>query len=232
MSSRKEFAWSYSSLKDFETCPRKWAEIRFYRNVKDTVSEAGQWGFDVHEQLAKLLKAKGEVEVPASLKSVEHIVHKLRGLHYRLRFVEERWAFDREGNLLKDFFDKNTWFRVVIDAGYVLENCKDAVIVDWKTGKPKEDDTQLKIFAKAMFLAVPYKLERVHAGFAWLQTGKLDHQRVFTQEEIDKWWEHELLPRVSALQEAVLMEEFEPRPSGLCRKWCPVGPDRCEFSGG
>ncbi len=229
MRNRKNFSWSYTNLRDFETCPRKWAEAKFYRRYKDEVSEAGEWGFRAHEQLAALLTQKEEPkEIPPSLKSVERIVRELRSIPYRLRFVESKWAFDKDMVLLKDFFDRSAWFRAVLDAGYVMENCKDAVIVDWKTGKPKDDDSQLMVFAKALISVVPYPIERVHAGYAWLQTGKLT-RATFTRDEIERWWENDLMVRVARMELACREEDFPARPCGLCGKWCPVTVEHCEF---
>ena len=81
------------------------------------------------------------------------------------------------------------------------------------------------------------EIEKVLPWFTWVMDGTKDFVGDYegsswlTREEVDRWWEQELLPRVNDLERAWKENDFPPRPGGLCRKYCPVGPDLCEFSG-
>jgi hypothetical protein len=124
------------------------------------------------------------------------------------------------------FFGKDVWFRGVIDVGVV--GPKTAVLLDWKTGKPKVDGDQLKLFAAAGFATFPY-LEKINTGYVWLAHSKMDTQ-TFNRADLPEIWQ-EFTPRVIRMVKALDEDKFPPKPSGLCRQWCPVPKSMCEFSG-
>src|SRR5215471_18142865 len=49
----RPFAWSYSALNNFETCPKKFYEVQVAKNVKEPKGEALNWGDAVHAAMAK-----------------------------------------------------------------------------------------------------------------------------------------------------------------------------------
>jgi len=226
----KKFTWSFSALNDFETCPRRYAELKVFRRYREAPNDAAIWGQRAHEELARAIE-RGE-PLSKALQGAQPVVDKLRAIPYRLRLVEAKAAFDEDMELIgwgdKAFFDKRVWFRCVLDVGIVLENWKDVLIVDHKTGRPKDDPTQLKLFAKAMFAAYP-RLERARTGFFWLKTGTMD-SRVYSRDEVDAWWKEQLLPRVARMRTAWEERKYDPRPCGLCARYCPVRREHCVYS--
>ena len=99
-------------------------------------------------------------------------------------------------------------------------------IVDYKTGKQKDDDTQLALMA---FLAFCWyrTLAKVRCDFLWTEyndTTHLTFNRADTPRIIS-----EILPRVSKMQDAHACGEFVPKPCGLCKDYCPV--TSCEHWG-
>lgn len=225
MKPRRPFAWSYSALNDFETCPKRYAEVKVFKSVKEEPSEAALWGQRMHQLVADYLCGRGDL--PEVLEVFRHTCDTIKKMDHRLFLVEHKMAFDRKMRLLDDFFHPNAWFRGVVDVAVVAENWRDVLIVDWKGGRPKEDFTQLKLFAKMLFSAFD-SLDRALVGFFWAKTGKASKQ-AFRRGEIDQWWEEELLPRVRRMELAYNEGRFDPRPSGLCGKWCPVPKSRCLY---
>jgi hypothetical protein len=141
------------------------------------------------------------------------------------RVVEERVALDR--NLRPTtWMAKNVWVRGVIDIGVV--GSKRAYLLDWKTGKHRPDSDQLKLFAALAFAMYPW-IDSVVTGFIWLKEDKFDKQ-LFTREQLPEIWS-EFLPRLSRVAHAYGENKWVPKPSGLCRSWCPVGKKLCEFCG-
>src|ERR1700730_9026545 len=54
----KPFAWSYSKLKNYETCPKRHVHVHIARDVQEEESEALKWGNHVHDSFARRLKKK------------------------------------------------------------------------------------------------------------------------------------------------------------------------------
>ena len=54
----KPFSWSYSRLKNFETCPKRHWHVDINKDAKEEDSEQLQWGNAVHKALADRI-AKG-----------------------------------------------------------------------------------------------------------------------------------------------------------------------------
>ena len=106
--------------------------------------------------------------------------------------------------------------------------CTEKFLVTHNTGKPKSDADQLKLFAGVMLRTYPY-LEQVKTGYVWLAYNKVDTQ-TFVQSDAPEIW-GEFASRVHRMETSFKNDDFPPRPSGLCREWCPVGRKLCEFCG-
>lgn len=211
--------WSYSSLSAFETCPRRFWLTRIAKRVTEKQTEATLWGNEVHKALE--LAVGGQQALAPRFTQYQPIVDRLRAAH-GTKHLERKFGvtntFAPTG-----FFDKNVWFRGVIDVQIVRP--KVAFAVDYKTGKVKTDGDQLKLFAAATFCMHPH-LEEVHTQYIWLAHDKATGKK-FTREDAPLIWQ-EFQPRVARMQAAQDKDRWLPSPSGLCR-WCPVGLAHCEF---
>jgi len=214
--------WSYSSLTAFETCPRRYYLTKVEKVIKEPQTEATIHGNEVHKALEMHLN--GERPLPDKYNALRPLADRLRSQPGK-RLVEYKFGLT-EGYRPTQFFAKDVWFRGVIDVGVV--GTKTGALLDWKTGKPKTDGDQLKLFAAAGFAAFPY-LERIKTGYVWLAHNKLDTQE-FTRDDVPTIWQ-EFTPRVIRLVNALEKDKFLPKPSGLCKAWCPVPKSMCEFSG-
>ena len=66
----KPFAWSFSSLSNFENCPKQFYHTRVAKDVATTQGEAALWGDRVHQYLeAGLHYAKGNTAEAARILS-------------------------------------------------------------------------------------------------------------------------------------------------------------------
>ncbi len=211
--------WSYSSLTAFENCPRRYYLTKVAKAVVEPQNEAATHGNEVHKALE--LHLTGDKALPAKYEQYRALVDRVK-MQPGKRLVEFKFGLT-EGYTPTGFFDKNVWFRGVIDVGVV--GTKTGTLLDWKTGKPKSDGDQLKLFAAAGFAEFPY-LEKIKTGYVWLAHGKLDSKE-FTRDDIPGIWQ-EFTPRVIRMVNALEKDRFMPKPSGLCG-WCPVGIENCEF---
>lgn len=214
-------AWSHTSLTAFESCPKKYYHTKVAKDVKEDFGEAAAWGQKVHKQLEQRL-AEG-TPLPDYLSNCEPICADILSRDGS-RVIEEQIALDKNFQPVK-WFDKSAWCRGVIDAGVVGQ--KSAVLLDWKTGKRKPDNDQLKLFAAFSFARWPW-LEKIVTGFVWLQENKVDKQ-LFTRTQDNAAIWAEVMPRVNRLDSAYERNSWPAKPNGLCKNYCPV--KSCEFNG-
>lgn len=215
-------AWSYSSLTSFETCPRRHYILRVSKQVAEPESEEQRWGNAVHKALEDRVGKK--TPLPPGMEKFEKFAAPFDSAAGEV-FTETKIALTK--NLEPTtWFGKDVWVRCIVDVGTRRDGV--ATALDWKTGKPKPDSDQLRLFAAAIMHKWP-EVNKVSTGFVWLAYNKLTKD-VFTREQLGEIWS-EFSPRVARLDTAAANNSWPPKPSGLCAKWCPVGKSRCEFCG-
>lgn len=218
----KPVAWSYSALTSFETCPRRYYLTKVTKQVVEPPTEATTWGNSVHKALE--LRLTQRKPLPDGMQQFEPFVVSIVGKGGKIE-AETRLALTR--NLVPtSFFAKDVWVRGITDV--TVEKNGKLFVGDWKTGKPDPDSAQLRLSA-AMVMAQKPHINMVVNAFVWLKTGEITAQQ-FTRVNIPEIWQ-EFAPRVRRLEIAYEENKFPPKPSGLCRKWCPVGKALCEHCG-
>lgn len=218
----KPVAWSYSALTAFETCPRRYYLTKVSKEVVEAPTEATTWGNTVHKALEA--RVTGQRALPETMRQWEPIVAKILGRGGKVE-AEQKMSLDKN---LKPvgYFAPTVWVRGITDVTVTKDD--KVFIGDWKTGKPTPESAQLKLTA-AMTMAIKPWVNRVINAFIWLKDGSTTVEK-FTRDDIPLIWQ-EFSPRVQRLENAVAEQKFPPKPSGLCRKWCPVDKARCEYSG-
>ena len=214
--------WSYSSLTSYETCPRRHKILKIDKLIKEAQTEAILWGNRVHKEL-ELAVADGKPLGPEYVQ-YQGIVSKVMSAPGE-KFAERKFALTASFKPT-EFFAADAWMRGVIDLTVV--NGKTAAVVDWKTGKVKTDGDQLKLFAAAGFAIYP-EVNTVNTGYAWLAANTVTTKR-FTRDEVPVIWQ-EFIPRVARMEAAVENDNWPPKPSGLCKNYCPVGRRLCSHCG-
>lgn len=223
MNVNKPLAWSYSALTKYETCPKQYYHLRVAKDIKEEEGDAGRWGNFVHEALEKrLLPAK--TALPANLSQYEKYCKAIERVPGELT-PERQLTLDKNWREVS-WFAKTAYVRMKLDVQII--NGNKAMVLDWKTGKRKPDFTQLDLNAIGMFMAHP-ELQVVEAGFVWLKDRTTDKE-TYRRSQLPKLL-GPIMGRVEVMQEAYDKQAFPPRPSGLCKNWCPVPRSMCEFSG-
>lgn len=221
-------AWSYSALTAFEQCGRKFAMERVFKTIRVPESEQMLYGQRVHKSLEN--RVKDGTLLPDDIKHLEPTIQVLTRLGRCL--PEERYALDRSFRLTEYFdraqtpVDRRVWLRIVIDLQIMLTDPRYAILLDYKTGKVKDDLDQLELFAAVMFTMHP-RLEEVRTGYLWTAQNQLTKQ-TFNRDEVPIIWQ-KFVPRVQRLEQTYQTNDWKPNPSGLCRKHCDVMT--CEYHG-
>lgn len=219
-SNPKKFAWSYSKLKNFETCPKRYYNIDVAKTVKEEESEQLQYGNMLHKALAEAVSGKSPL--PEHFKAFQKLVDKITSGSGKL-LVEQQLAI-RDDMTATTWFGKDAWFRGIADVIKVAGPV--ALVIDYKTGKILEDGVQLALMAQCVFAHHP-DIQKIRTEFWWLKEDA-ETRADFAREDMVAVWAG-LLPRVKMLEEAHGTAHFPAKPGYLCRKWCPV--DACAHHG-
>lgn len=209
----KPFAWSFTGLSDYESCPKKFYHLRVAKDVKDEDSAFSAEGKEIHEAFYKyVFKDK---ELPLSLNRFASMLDKLKALPGR-KDGEMKLALNKKFEP-RGFFDGDVWVRGVCD--FLCVNGDRGLIVDYKTGKEKDDFTQLFLTAAILQQSFP-EVEKWTVAYSWTQQGGKMTPRIVTRgDHADTW--NDLLPRVGKIEDALKVTDFPARESGLCG-YCPV----------
>lgn len=214
-------AHSYSSMKMYQNCPKRYYHQRIAKEVTDEGGEATIYGERLHKFLEERLR--DDVELPAEAEAYAPLVHAvLRSVGDGALMVEQEMTLNRK---LKPtgWWDADAWMRSKLDV-LVLKG-KKAIVLDWKTGKRRPDFDQLELFALQVF-AHHGDVQEVSSGFIWLKDQAID-RNTYNRNNIGELWSN-LLNKVSRIERSLRENDWPARPSGLCR-FCPA-KHLCEFS--
>ncbi len=216
----KPNAWSHSALEAFENCPRQYHETKVLKKWPFSPSREMLWGREVHKAFEDYLVLG--TPLPVDLQQHETFLGWYKSLPGDLA-GEERIALDIQMRPC-EYFDRKrqVWYRGQIDAR--KRDVDNTYILDHKTGKVKNDYSQLKGFAMHEFLSRP-EVNTVRVEFYWTQT-KTTSGETYTREQLPAII-GEFMPRLGRFADAFLTETWIPKQSGLCRGWCPVTD--CEY---
>lgn len=215
-------AWSFSSLKTFQQCPKKYYHTKVAKDVVEPDTQATLYGKSVHTAAEEYIR-DGKPVPPeyAYIQPTLDILNTIPGTKY----VEHKMGI-REDLTPCDFFDPDVWWRGVADLLVVNEELELAHSLDYKTSKSARyaDTKQLDLVAVGIFAHFP-KIKRVKSALAFV----VSKEFVRTQhhsEMIDKYMEK---PRqdVARLEAALDNGVWNPVQGPLCR-FCAV--KECEYN--
>lgn len=208
----KPFAWSYSALTTYELCPKKYYHLYVAKDAKDLDSSWAADGKVVHDAMKKRVVDK--VPLALNLRHFEKIAGRFAAAPGDMH-GEMKLAINRQFEPT-DYFAPDTWCRVIIDLTIVQGSS--AVVVDWKTGKRKDDPTQMALNAAVLSRWMP-EVTLFKTVFVWLQSNEFSPRNYEVEEFTGVW--NDLLPRVAKIETARKTTDFPASPSKLCG-WCPV----------
>ena len=220
----KAWAWSYSKLKNFETCPKRNYHVDIAKDVKEEESEQLAYGNTLHRVIAEAII--GKAALPKGYTNLQPWVDKVNAVPAGSKtkvLVEQQMAIT-EALGPTTWFGDDVWYRGIGDV--VKISGPVALAMDWKTGKILEDGVQLALMAQCIFAHHP-QVQKIRTEFIWLKedaTTRAD----FTRADMVAVW-NGVLPRVATMKAAHMAMNFPPRPGRLCRKYCPV--TQCPHNG-
>ena len=216
-------AHSYSSVKDYEGCPRRYHEVRILKRFKSQDTTATLYGTAVHKAFEDFIK--DHAPLPESFAHYKPFVEPLAVYPGDIR-CEEKMAIRMDFSPC-GFFDKDVWFRGIPDYLAISRSGKTARVADYKTGKSSKfaDTAQLELMAAMVMLHYP-EVETVKGVLLFVVVGdiiKAEYTRAQLPTILSKW-----AGRAGAIEKAVEAGVWNPRPSALC-KFCPLSEESCEY---
>lgn len=214
-------SWSFSALKTFETCPRKYHAEKVLKLYPFEETEQSRYGTEVHLAAEKYIQYG--TPLPVGMEQFKPALDALNKIPGEKK-VELKMALtvDRQ---VTDFRAKDAWVRGIADL--VIIDGDKARVVDYKTGSAKyPDKKQLELMALMVFDHFP-EVQTVKAALAFLLHDVVVKGE-YTRDQSDELWE-KWISRTDILEGSFEHDNWPPNPNGLCRKWCPV--EHCEFNG-
>lgn len=209
--------WSFSKLKAFEQCPKKFHALKVIKTYSEPETEAMMYGTLFHEAAENYVR--DDEPLPKSFQFAQNALDALKK-------KEGELLCEYEMGLTADlepcgFKGDNVWFRGIADLLIVNETKKLAWVVDYKTGKNTRwaDKGQLELMALATFKHFPF-VEKVNAGLMFVVADELIKSSYLKEDE-GKLWE-KWLSDFSRMEKAYEIDVWNAHPSGLCRRHCVV----------
>jgi len=207
--------WSFSKIKSFDTCPKQFYHEKVLKEYPFVETEAMRYGTEFHK--AAELFIKDGTPIPDKFDYAADMLQVLKAKPGE-KLCEYKFGLTADLEACS-FFDKKVWFRGIIDLAIL--NGAHAHIIDYKTGKSAQyaEKGQLELMALATYKHFP-QIERVTAGLVFVIADELVGDKYRADNASDLWqkWLSEYAKMEAAFESGV----WNPRPSGLCKRHCPV----------
>ena len=208
-------SWSYSSLKVFQQCPKKYYHLRIAKDVSQPDTEATIYGKEVHKAAEDYMR--DGVPIPEKFAYMRPILAKLEAIEGD-RYCELEMALKEVGGAYVpcDFQDPGYWWRGIADL--LIVNGDVAYMIDYKTSKNAKyaDLKQLDAMAACIFRMFP-EVKRIKSALLFVVSGEFVHKEHNCDTDYLKGFRFDL----ERLETAVATNVWNAVSGPLCG-WCPV----------
>jgi hypothetical protein len=214
--------WSYSSLKTFQQCPRKYYHTKVAKDVVEPDTKATLYGKLAHTVAEEFIRDKAPI--PEAFEYMEPTLKQLDSIPGD-KLCEVKLGLTRDLETCT-FSAPTVWWHGIADLVVINEDKKLAYSVDYKTSKNARyaDVKQLDLVACGLFAKFP-KIDTVKSALIFVVSKefvKKDHHR----EMIPKYIESPAQD-VARLEAALDNGVWNPIQGPLCR-FCSV--KTCEYN--
>jgi len=210
-------AWSYSSIKTFEQCPKKYYHLKIAKDVKDEGGQASIYGNLVHKAAEDYVR-DGK-PIPPEYSYMQPVLDALLQIPGE-KHCELKLGVSLEDNNYYpvDFYAPGVWWRGIADL--LIVNTSTAYLVDYKTGKNAKyaDTKQLDVLAGAVFTHFP-QVTHIKSALVYLVSNELIKKEQVAS--MAKSYLATFAPSLDRLQVAEQTNVWNPVSGPLCR-YCPV----------
>lgn len=212
-------AWSYSSIKTFDQCPKKYYHLKIVKDVKDGDSTATLYGKELHKAAEDFIKEG--TAIPARFAFLQPVLDSLVRIEGQKHCEIKMGIAKRDGKFAPcDFFAKDVWWRGIADLLIVNEEKQQAYLVDYKTSKNAKyaDTKQLDLLAGAVFTHFP-KVMEIKSALLFVVSNEIvkkEHEYIMRSSYMNA-----MEPELIRLEAAIKNDVWNHNAGPLC-KFCPV----------
>ena len=210
-------AWSYSSLKTFQQCPKKYYHLKVAKDIKDDGSEATIYGQEIHKAAEDFVK--DGAPIPEKFAFIKPVVEALNRIEGEKHTEIQLGVANNEGKLSPcGFFDKGVWYRGIADL--LIINGDEGFLVDYKSSKNAKyaDLKQLDLLAAAVFLHYP-EVTKLKSALLFVVSNEFVNKEHNSQHKL-AYFEH-VRYDLERLETAMKTGVWNAVSGPLCG-WCPV----------
>ena len=220
-----KITWSYSSIKTFSQCPKKYYHLKVARDVQDIVGEAASYGTEMHKAAEDHIKLG--TPLPPKFAFIQMFMDAVKNIPGEKHCEVKMGIKEVNGkHVACDFDDPDYWWHGIADL-LIIDGHK-AYSMDYKTSKNAKyaDPKQLDLVAYAIFLHYP-KVMIVKSALAFVVSGEFVKKEHLATERSDyiRVFDKDLEQLAGAHESGV----WNAKTSALCR-FCPVL--KCEHNRG
>jgi len=210
-------AWSYSSLKTFQQCPKKYYHLKVAKDVKDEGSEATIYGKELHKAAEDYIK--NGTPIPPQFTFIQDTVDALKKIPGEKHTEIELGVSNKGGRLNPcGFYDKDAWYRGIADL--LIVNGDEGYLVDYKSSKNAKyaDLKQLDLLAGAVFAHFP-ELKTLKSALIFVVSNEFVNKEHSSMHKM-AYFEHVRFD-LERLETALKTGVWNAVAGPLCG-WCPV----------
>lgn len=209
--------WSYSSIKMYDQCPKKYFHIRIAKDVKDEQNvEHLIYGNEFHKAAEDYVS--GAAPLPERFRYAKSTLDNLKARPGRVLCEYEMGLTAKLEPCAFDAPDR--WWKGVADL-IIIEDDGTARVLDYKTGASAKyaDKGQLELMALAVFKHFP-EVKRVKAALLFVVAKAFIKENYHRDDEARLW--SKWLAEYAKMRRSYELSVWNPRTSGLCKKHCVV----------
>lgn len=208
--------WSYSSLKTFQQCPKKYFHIKVAKDVVDRPHESALYGSAVHKS-AEDHVADG-VPIPAKYDYMIPTIEALKKIPGE-KFCEIKLGVTEKLEAC-DYSAPDAWWHGIVDLLIVDEDSGIAHMVDYKTSKNAKyaDTKQLDYMAAAVFAKFP-EIKVIKSALLFVVSNEFVKKKHVAENK--ELYMNSAMFDLNRLKSAFNNGVWNPVTGPLCR-FCPV----------
>lgn len=207
------YSWSYSSLKEFVNCPRKYHEVKVLKKYPLKRTKEIIYGEEVHRACEEYVR--DDKPLPTNYSEFKPSLDVIKQIPGE-RFTEHRMALTKDRHPCS-WGAKDVWVRGIADL--MIKDGDKLSIIDYKTGNDKYPDArQLKLMAAMSFIHFPDVME-IKAALIFITRNNIVHEK-YHYTNLDALWDS-MSSDLARLDAAYENNVWNESPSPLCG-WCPV----------
>ena len=216
--------WSFSSLKTFQQCPKKYYHTKVLKDVVQEDTKATLYGKDFHTAAEEYIR--DGVPLPAKFSFAKTTLENLNNIP-GVKYCEVKLGLTK-GLEPCSFNAKNVWWHGIADLVVINEDKGLAYSVDYKTSKNARyaDIKQLDLVATGLFAKYP-AVKKVKSALLFVVSNEFVH----AEHHAENMQEYVAKPAqdVARIEAALENGVWNPVQGPLCR-FCPVR--ECEYNEG